>query len=339
TNKQKYGSNFTSRLKVCLTAHEAENLTPRKDIVSMKIYLKGLEPNTCMKIASTISAKRKKGQRGKYRSLELEKKTMDGLFKLDVDIPDFVLQAVGKIAKPLVNFCGYVVRTTTFMNGGDWRDVFAKHDCGDTLEERINNPPANFLIESWKACCAKFDDEKFKKRSLQNSKNRRSDKWTKHTIGNLSFPEVEHILTETNGNVLPDPDVVWLAEHTILVAEGVLKWTQLHQLVKDKDKEPEGNESRPQTQEEMLLHVLSPNSGYTQGKGNGYRGSAKVRQQEEQQKIFQNQQAQISNLQNLLEANRKAIDDYKQEQRQNMAAMEKRFMEMITRNNRCDDNL
>ncbi|KAL2935339.1 Pheromone-regulated membrane protein 10, partial [Bienertia sinuspersici] len=212
-------------------------------------------------------------------------------------------------------------------------------ECGDTLEERINNPPADFPTESWKACCAKFDDEKFKKRSLQNSKNRRSDKWTKHTTGNLSFPEVEHILTETNDNVLPDPDVVWLAEHTTLDGEGVLKWAQLHQLVKDKDKEPEGNESRPQTQEEMLLHVLGPKSGYTRGKGNGYKGSAKARLQEEQQKIIQNQQDQISNLQNLLEANRKAIDDYKEEQRHNMAAMEKRFMEMITRNNRCDDNL
>ncbi|KAL2899706.1 tRNA uridine 5-carboxymethylaminomethyl modification enzyme MnmG [Bienertia sinuspersici] len=339
TKKQKYGSNFTSRLQVCLTAHEAENLTPREGNCVDENPLKRVrtkymhenrlherqgtqlnDPNSSE--ASTTSAKRKKGQRGKYRSLALEKKSMGGLFKLDVHIPDYVLQAVEKNARLLVNFCGYVVRTTTFMDAGDWRDVFAKHghsmwlqvknkfnikdsttnllrletfvtdamqrlyrfwkarlhyyyeECEDTLEERINNPPADIPIESWKACCAKFE-----KRSLQNSKNRRSDKWTKHTTGNLSFPEVEHILTETNGNVLPDPDVA-----------------QLHQLVKDKDKEPEGNESRPSTQEEMLLHVVGPKSGYTQGKGNGYRGSAKARLQEEQQKIIQNQQDQISNL-------------------------------------------
>ncbi|KAL2937507.1 Coiled-coil domain-containing protein 18 [Bienertia sinuspersici] len=110
-------------------------------------------------------------------------------------------------------------------------------------------------------------------------------------------------------------------------------------LVKDKDKELEGNESRLQTQEEMLLHVLGPKSGYTRGKGIGYRGSAKAQLQEKQQKIIQNQQDQISNLQNLLERNRKAIDGYKEEQRQYIASMEKRFMEMIIRNNRCDDNL
>ncbi|KAL2894885.1 Calcineurin-binding protein 1, partial [Bienertia sinuspersici] len=367
--KHKYGSNFTSRLQVCLTAHEAENLTPRegncvdenppKRVRTKYMHENRLHERQGTKLndpnsseASTTSAKRKKGQRGKYRSLALEKKTMGGLFKLDVHILDYVLQAVGKI-------------TIAFMDAEDWRDEFAKHghsmwlqvkdkfnikdsttnllrleafvtdamqrlyrfwkarlhyyykECGDTLEERINNPPTDFPIESWKACRAKFDDEKFK--------------------------------TETNDNVLPDLDVVWLAEHTTLDGEGVLKWVndgrsedihaQLHQLVKDKDKEPKGNESRPRTQEEMLLHVLGPKSGYTRGKVNGYRGSAKARLQEEQQKIIQNQQDQISNLQNLLEANRKAIDDYKEKQRQNMAAMEKRFIEMITRNNRCDDNL
>ncbi|KAL2900627.1 Transmembrane and coiled-coil domain-containing protein 3 [Bienertia sinuspersici] len=75
------------------------------------------------------------------------------------------------------------------------------------------------------------------------------------------------------------------------------------------------------------------------GKGNGYIGLAKARLQEEEQKIIQNQKDQISYLQSLLEVNRKAINDYKEEQRQNMDAIEKCFMEMITRNNKCDDNL
>lgn len=35
-------------------------------------------------------------------------------------------------------------------------------ECGDTLEERLQNPLTDFPIESWKACCAKFDDDKFK---------------------------------------------------------------------------------------------------------------------------------------------------------------------------------
>ncbi|XP_048497437.2 uncharacterized protein LOC104886439 isoform X2 [Beta vulgaris subsp. vulgaris] len=396
-DKQKYGSKFTSRLQICLNAHEAVDPPPShaNDVDEnqpKKVRTKYMhenrqvreetqhnDPNSSQ--ASTTSAKRKKGQRGKYRSLALERKTRGGQLKLKVNIPDYVLQAVGENTRPMVNFCGYVVRTTAFMDAGDWPDVFAKYgdsmwlqvknkfnikdssthllrlqafatdvmqrlyrfwksrlhsyykECGDTLEERLQNPLTDFPIESWKACCAKFDDDKFKKRSLQNSKNRRSDKWTKHTTGNLSFPEVEHILTERNGNVLPEPDVVWLAEHTNVDGDGVLKWVkdgrseeihaQLHQLVKDKDKEPEGDQSRPQTQEEMLLHVLGPKSGYTRGKGTGYRTSAKARlqeqqqqvmqkQQEEQQQIMQKQQDQIMNLQSELEASKKAIDDYKE---------------------------
>ncbi|KMT06096.1 hypothetical protein BVRB_7g164130 [Beta vulgaris subsp. vulgaris] len=161
--------------------------------------------------------------------------------------------------------------------------------------------------------------------------------------------------TESNGNVLPEPDVVWLAEHTNVDGDGVLKWVkdgrskEIH-LVKDKDKEPEGDQSRPQTQEEMLLHVLDPKSGYSRGKGTGYRTSAKARlqeqqqqvmqkQQEEQQQIMQKQQDQIMNLQSELEASKKAIDDYKEEQRLYMEAVEKRFEDMITRRSMIVYNL
>lgn len=100
----------------------------------------------------------------------------------------------------------------------------------------------------------------------------------------------------------------------------------------------------------MLLHVLGPKSGYSRGKGTGYRTSAKARlqeqqqqvmqkQQEEQQQIMQKQQDQIMNLQSELEASKKAIDDYKEEQRLYMEAMEKRFEDMITRRSRLVYNL
>ncbi|XP_065862283.1 uncharacterized protein [Euphorbia lathyris] len=194
--------------------------------------------------ASATSAKRKRGQRGRYRSLTLEKKTMGGQFKLDIEIPDYVLQAVGENARSMVNFCGYVVRTIALMDAGDWSDVFAKYgssmwlqvknkfnikdsctqelrlqafatdvmqrlyrlwkcrlhyyykECGNTYEERLENPPPDFPVASWRACCATFNSDKFKQRSARNSKNRNSEKWCKHTTGNLSFPEVEHILTK-----------------------------------------------------------------------------------------------------------------------------------------------
>jgi len=35
-------------------------------------------------------------------------------------------------------------------------------ECGDTYEERLDNPPDDFPFESWRACCARFNDDKFK---------------------------------------------------------------------------------------------------------------------------------------------------------------------------------
>ncbi|KNA11269.1 hypothetical protein SOVF_136670, partial [Spinacia oleracea] len=160
---------------------------------------------------------------------------------------------------------------------------------------------------------------------------------------NLSFPESEYILTEKNGGVTPPADVIWLAQHTTTYGEGVLQWVnddrskdihvQLHQLVQDKDKEPEGDQARPQIQDEMLLHVLGPKPGYTRGKGNGYGGSAKARLQEEQQQIMIKQQEQITHLQSELEANKKDTDAYKEEQKRTMENMERRFMQMLSNMN------
>lgn len=75
------------------------------------------DPNSSQ--ASATSVIKKRGQRGKYRSLALEKKTKGGQFKLDIEIPPYVLQVVRENARSLVNFCGYVVRTTALMDAGD----------------------------------------------------------------------------------------------------------------------------------------------------------------------------------------------------------------------------
>ncbi|XP_021764044.1 uncharacterized protein LOC110728709 [Chenopodium quinoa] len=89
---------------------------------------------------------------------------------------------------------------------------------------------------------------------------------------------------------------------------------------------------RPQTQEDMLVQVLGAKSGYIRGKGNGYRGSTKARLQEEQQMIMLKQQDQITHLKTELEASKKDMDEYKEEQKRIMAEMEKRFMQMINSN-------
>ncbi|KAJ8443043.1 hypothetical protein Cgig2_004248 [Carnegiea gigantea] len=152
-------------------------------------------------------------------------------------------------------------------------------ECGSTHEERLDNPHEDFPIENWRRCCATFDSDDFK--------------------------------TKKNNNVKPPVDVIWLAEHTH-TDDGVLVWVDdkrskqvhvsivfkcsltckssnyindLHDLVQNKDKE-----GTTQTQEEMLLQVLGPKSGYTRGKGSGYGGSIKARINEEQQQKIHEQQ-------------------------------------------------
>uniref|UniRef100_A0A803N566 DUF4218 domain-containing protein n=1 Tax=Chenopodium quinoa TaxID=63459 RepID=A0A803N566_CHEQI len=345
--KRVYASNFMRRLDVVLTTYQAADPTPHEDNGNRpkKLRTKYMherhvldeaqrnDPNSSqgITVASATSVIKKRGRRGKYGSLALEKKTKGGQFKLDIEIPPYVLQAVGENARSLVNFCGYVVRTTALMDAGDWSKVFAKHgfnvvasearlhayykECGDRHEERLENPPTDFPLSSWIACCETFNSDKFKKRSMQNSKNRRSDKWIKHSTGNLSFPETEYILTQ----------------HTTTDDGGVLRWTN----------DARSKEIHVRKSFKNLVYyskdidttcVLGAKSGYIRGKGNGYRGSTKARLQEEQQMIMLKQQDQITHLKTELEASKKDMDEYKEEQKRIMAEMEKRFMQMINSN-------
>ncbi|KAJ8437671.1 hypothetical protein Cgig2_028609 [Carnegiea gigantea] len=344
--KRKYPSKFARRAEAVLTAHEAADVTRKADangldnnqnqrVTAKYMHAKRQriqsEPNDAN--TSATSTKKGKGQRGKHRSLVVEKKTLGGQCKLEVEIPDYVRQAIGDNARNLVNFYVYVVTTTALMDAKDWGYVASTYgpamwpqnkfkikdsehelprlqafvmyamqrlyrywksrlhtyykECGATHEERLDNPPEDFSIDNWRHCCATFDSDDFKNKSARNSKNRKSDKWCKHSTGNLAFPEVEDILTKKNNKVKPTADVIWLAEHTH-IDDGVLVWvddkrskqmhSDLHDLVQNKDKE-----GAPQTQEEMLLQVLGSKSTYTCGKGSGYGGSIKARINEEQQ--------------------------------------------------------
>ncbi|KAL2941242.1 NACHT LRR and PYD domains-containing protein 5 [Bienertia sinuspersici] len=93
-----------------------------------------------------------------------------------------------------------------------------------TNEERLKYPPPDLPQDQWQYCVERFGSTEFKKISERNSKNRLSEKRTKTTTGNLSFAEVEDILTQENQGVKPPADVIWLVEHTTRNNEGVLQW-------------------------------------------------------------------------------------------------------------------
>ncbi|KAL2896518.1 Reticulocyte-binding protein 2-like protein a, partial [Bienertia sinuspersici] len=168
-----------------------------------------------------------------------------------------------------------------------------------TNEERLKYPPPDLPQDQWQYC----------KISERNSKNRLSEKRTKTTTGNLSFAEVEEILvimysmsklckffldTRKQG-VKPPADVIWLVEHTTRNNEGVLQWAdesrskEIHEQLKV----AVAIHGDSMTQEEILLDVLKPRSGYFRGKGTALRGYSKGRMQLEHQNLINEQQKQI----------------------------------------------
>ncbi|KAL2894696.1 Reticulocyte-binding protein 2-like protein a [Bienertia sinuspersici] len=164
-----------------------------------------------------------------------------------------------------------------------------------TNEERLMYPPPDLPQDQWQYCVERFGSTEFKKISERNSKNRLSEKRTKTTTGNLSFAEVEEILTQENKGVKPPADVIWLVEHTTRNNEGVLQWA-------DESRSKEIHEQlkvvvaihgNSMTQEEILLDVLKPRSGYFRGKGTALHGYSKGRMQLEHQNLINEQQKQI----------------------------------------------
>uniref|UniRef100_A0A803NDN4 DUF4216 domain-containing protein n=1 Tax=Chenopodium quinoa TaxID=63459 RepID=A0A803NDN4_CHEQI len=138
--------------------------------------------------------------------------------------------------------------------------------------------------------------------SERNSRNRLSKNRTTQTTGNLSFAEVEDILTQENNGVKPPADVIWLIEHTKENDEGVLEWAdesrskEIHEQLKV----VVAAHGESKTQEEILLDVLKPRSGYFRGKGTALPGFSKGRHQLEHQSLIREQQKKIQEQQELI---------------------------------------
>ncbi|XP_057252187.1 uncharacterized protein LOC104905114 [Beta vulgaris subsp. vulgaris] len=173
--------------------------------------------------------------------------------------------------------------------------------CGQDDKERLDNPPPDLPKEQWEYCVARFGSDDFKRISERNSKNRLSKNRTTQTTGNLSFAEVEHILTQENNGVKPSADVIWLIEHTTEDEQGNLEWAddrskEIHEQLKD----VVAAHGDSMTQEEILLDVLKPRSGYFRGKGTALPGYSKGRQLLEHQNLIHNQQKTIQEQQQLI---------------------------------------
>ncbi|KAL2905308.1 ATP synthase subunit b [Bienertia sinuspersici] len=262
------------------------------------------------------SKAKQRGERGKYKSYIADMKLKGRQSKLKVYIPDDIDRAIGDNARHFVNECGRVVRIRAPLNVKNWKEAFTV--AGDAMWKEIEGKfeikeggsymkLQAFAVDNmqqiyrlWKARLhyyykERFGSTEFKKISERNSKNRLSEKRTKTTTGNLSFAEVEEILTQENKGVKPPADVIWLVEHTTQNTEGVLQWAdesrskEIHEQLKI----AVAIHGDSMTQEEILLDVLKPRSGYFHGKGTTLRGYSKGRMQLEHQNLINKQQKQI----------------------------------------------
>ncbi|KAL2923200.1 Kinesin-like protein KIN-14I [Bienertia sinuspersici] len=133
-----------------------------------------------------------------------------------------------------------------------------------TNEERLKYPPPDLPQDKWQYCVEQFGSTEFK--------------------------------TQENQGVKPPADVIWLVEHTTKNNEGVL---QLADESRSKEIHVRTTKScccyhgDSMTQEEILLDVLKPKSGYFHGKGTALRGYSKGGMQLEHQNLINEQQKQI----------------------------------------------
>ncbi|KAL2925626.1 Glutamate--tRNA ligase 2 [Bienertia sinuspersici] len=258
------------------------------------------------------SKAKQRGERGKYKSYIVDMKLKGRQSKL---------KPIGDNARHFVNECGRVVRTRAPLNVKNWKEAFTI--SGDAMWKEIEGKfeikegGSYMKLQAFASLGTELtNEERLKypppdlttrpKISERNSKNRLSEKRTKTTTGNLSFAEVEDILTQENQGVKPPADVIWLVEHTTRNNEGVLQWAdesrskEIHEQLKV----AVATHGESMTQEEILLDVLKPRSGYFRGKGTALRGYSKGGMQLEHQNLINEQQKQI-------QVQEQRIKDYK----------------------------
>ncbi|PHU29640.1 hypothetical protein BC332_01733 [Capsicum chinense] len=185
----------------------------------------------------------KKKERGKYKS-----KTMDFKFKhggkIKIMIPDDIDIAVGSGARDIVNYCGWIMKTTVSFRDGSRQKMVLKH--GEAMwyrysndKDRLSYRPEDVELDDWKHLVEHFGSDKFKRNPLTGEKDTPDKIW-----------EIQHTCKNVNG------ERVWLDPQS----------EQIHQLVVEQQSE---KIELCMIGDEILSSILGERSGYIQGKGHG----------------------------------------------------------------------
>ncbi|KAM3264290.1 hypothetical protein P3L10_001284 [Capsicum annuum] len=195
-------------------------------------------------------------------------------------IPDDINRAVGSGARDIVNYCGFIMRTTISFRDGNWQKIVLKHGeamwlrVRDKFEVRNALPEHKLqgfmistmqrLFRTWKArlhvIYSSYENEK--DRLSHRPKDVELDDWN-HLVEYFGTDEFKrNPLTGENET----PDKIWEIKHTRNNVNGEHVWLdpqseqihgQLQQLVIEQQSEETDN---PMTSNEILSLVLGVRS-------------------------------------------------------------------------------
>ncbi|KAF3640579.1 putative formin-like protein 3-like [Capsicum annuum] len=238
-----------------------------------------------------ISHINKRKERGKYKSKTVDYKIKHG-GKIKIMIPDDIDRAVGSGARDIVNFSGWIMRTTISFRDGNWQKIVLMH--GEVMWLRVRVITLNivfslyfmfylyaFRISNILLHCMQ---DKFK---VQNGlSEHKLQGFVISTMQRLfrSWKARLHVIYssyDNDKNLLSHrPEDVELDDWNHLVeyfGSDEFKG-QLHQLVVEQQSEEIEN---PMTSDEILSSVLGVRSGYVRGKGHGKKPPKKSQMHQE----------------------------------------------------------
>ncbi|KMT00268.1 hypothetical protein BVRB_1g016240 [Beta vulgaris subsp. vulgaris] len=225
---------------------------------------------------ATSNVKRR-GHRGKYKSYVVDMKLKGQKSKLKIYIPDDIDRAIGENARHLVNECGRVVRTKAPLNVNTWKEAFAK--AGDSMWREIQNKLEIKVGSSYMKMQAFSIDTMQRLYRLWKSRL--------HYYYKICGQDDKERLDN------PPPDLPKEQWEYCVARFGSDDF-------KEQLKDVVAAHGDSMTQEEILLDVLKPRSGYFRGKGTALPGYSKGRQLLEHQNLIHNQQKTIQEQQQLI---------------------------------------
>ncbi|KAF3665891.1 putative formin-like protein 3-like [Capsicum annuum] len=201
-------------------------------------------------------------------------------------IPDDIDRAVGSGARDIVNYCGFIMRTTISFQDENWQKIVLKHGEAIWLRVRDKFEVQNRLAEhklqgfvistmqrlfrTWKArlhvIYSSYDNDK--DRLSHQPEDVELDDW-KHLVEYFGTDEFKRNPLTREKEM---PDKIWEIQHTRKNVNGERE--QLQQLVIEQQSEEIDNSM---ASDEILSLVLGVRSGYFRGKGYGKKPPKRVK--------------------------------------------------------------